>query len=59
MSRQQRFLPVPGEALPDWRQIAEAAKRMGFGDAFDYEAPPASVTAEAWVEPDARRVPTA
>ena len=34
-----RFLPVPGEALPDWRQICEVAKRMGFGDAFAYRSP--------------------
>jgi assimilatory nitrate reductase catalytic subunit len=39
MSRQRRFLPVPGEALPDWRQIAEIARRMGFAEAFDYDSP--------------------
>ncbi|WP_251863197.1 bifunctional nitrate reductase/sulfite reductase flavoprotein subunit alpha [Achromobacter sp. Marseille-Q4962] len=26
----------PGEAMPDWRIIAEVAREMGFGDAFDY-----------------------
>lgn len=45
VSRQRRFLPVPGEALPDWRQIAEVAKRMGFGDAFAYRSP-AEILAE-------------
>jgi assimilatory nitrate reductase catalytic subunit len=45
MSRQRRFLPVPGAALPDWRQIAEVAKRMGFGDAFAYRSP-AEILAE-------------
>jgi len=39
MSRQRRFLAVPGQALPDWRQLAEVAQRMGFGDAFAYETP--------------------
>jgi assimilatory nitrate reductase catalytic subunit len=45
VSRQRRFLPVPSEALPDWRQIAEVAKRMGFRDAFAYRAP-AEILAE-------------
>ena len=29
----------PGEALPDWWQMCEVAKRMGFGDAFAYRSP--------------------
>ncbi|CAG6395119.1 bifunctional nitrate reductase/sulfite reductase flavoprotein subunit alpha [Streptomyces cocklensis] len=29
----------PGEALPDWRIIAEVARAMGYGDAFDYAGP--------------------
>ncbi|KRB21986.1 nitrate reductase [Mesorhizobium sp. Root695] len=45
LSRQRAFLPVPGEALPDWRIVAEVGKRMGFGEAFSYEAP-AEVFAE-------------
>ena len=45
ISRQRRFLPVPGEALPDWRQMAEVAKRMGFRDAFAYRSP-AEILAE-------------
>ena len=39
VSRQRRFLAEPGEALPDWRQLCEVARRMGFADAFPYEAP--------------------
>ena len=39
MSRQRAFLSAPGEALPDWRQMCEVAKRMGFGDAFAYRSP--------------------
>ena len=38
MSRQRAFLSTPGEALPDWRQVAEVAKRMGFGDAFAWRS---------------------
>lgn len=36
ISRQRRFLPAPGEAKADWWQICEVAKRMGFGEHFDY-----------------------
>ena len=36
ISRQRAFLPPPGEAKPDWRIVAEVAKRMGFADAFSY-----------------------
>jgi len=39
VSRQRRFLSHPGEALPDWRQICEVARRMGFVDAFGFESP--------------------
>jgi assimilatory nitrate reductase catalytic subunit len=39
VSRQRAFLPLPGEALPDWRQMCEVAKRMGFAEAFAYEGP--------------------
>lgn len=45
ISRQRVFLPVPGEARPDWRIVAEVGKRMGFGEAFSY-ASPAEVFAE-------------
>src|SRR5262245_11431348 len=36
ISRQRGFLPLPGEAKPDWWIVAEVARRMGFGDAFAY-----------------------
>ncbi|WP_072392085.1 nitrate reductase [Hyphomicrobium sp. CS1BSMeth3] len=39
ISRQRAFLPSPGEARPDWWQMAEVAKRMGFGAAFSYTHP--------------------
>ncbi|MFC6487864.1 molybdopterin-dependent oxidoreductase [Nitratireductor sp. GCM10026969] len=39
ISRQRVFMAAPGEARPDWWQIVEVARRMGFGAAFDYSAP--------------------
>ncbi len=39
ISRQRQFLPTPGEAQPDWWIISEAAKRMGFAEAFNYSSP--------------------
>ncbi|MCB1520405.1 MAG: molybdopterin-dependent oxidoreductase, partial [Hyphomicrobiaceae bacterium] len=39
VSRQRKFLPLPGDARPDWWQIAEVAKRLGYADAFDYQGP--------------------
>ena len=36
ISRQRAFLPSPGEAKPDWWIVAQVARRMGYGDAFDY-----------------------
>ena len=38
ISRQRAFLPLPGEARPDWRIICDVAKAMGFSG-FDYESP--------------------
>ena len=38
ISRQRAFLPLPGDAKPDWWIVAEVAKRMGFGDAFAYRS---------------------
>ena len=32
ISRQRRFLPLPGEAKPDWWIVSEVARRMGFAD---------------------------
>ncbi|CAN7694759.1 nitrate reductase [Mesorhizobium sp. LjNodule214] len=45
ISRQQAFLPAPGEARPDWWIVAEVGKRMGFGEAFAH-ATPAGIFAE-------------
>ncbi len=39
ISRQRAFLPPPGEALPDWRQVVEVARRLGHAEAFAYEKP--------------------
>jgi assimilatory nitrate reductase catalytic subunit len=39
ISRQRPFLPMPGEARPDWWIIAEVGKRMGFAEAFSHASP--------------------
>jgi len=39
ISRQRAFLPLPGEAKPDWWIVSEVARRLGFHDAFSYDAP--------------------
>jgi assimilatory nitrate reductase catalytic subunit len=36
ISRQRAFLPLPGEARPDWWIVSQVAKHMGFADAFAY-----------------------
>src|SRR5262245_20365918 len=36
ISRQRAFLPLPGEAKPDWRIVSDVAARLGFGHAFTY-----------------------
>ena len=36
ISRQRAFLDSPGAARPDWWILAECAKRMGYGKAFEY-----------------------
>jgi len=38
ISRQRAFLPLPGEAQPDWWIVSEVAKRLGFADAFAYRS---------------------
>jgi assimilatory nitrate reductase catalytic subunit len=38
ISRQRSFLPLPGEARPDWWIIGEVARRMGFGSGFEYSS---------------------
>jgi assimilatory nitrate reductase catalytic subunit len=45
ISRQRPFLPMPGEARPDWWIIAEVGRRMGFAEAFSH-ASPAEIFAE-------------
>jgi len=38
ISRQRRFLTAPGEARPDWWQMAEVGRRMGFSAAFPFQS---------------------
>jgi assimilatory nitrate reductase catalytic subunit len=38
ISRQRAYLPLPGEAKPDWWIVAQVGRRMGYGDAFTYES---------------------
>ncbi len=45
ISRQRAFLAAPGAARPDWWIVTEVAKRMGYGEHFDY-AGPAQIFAE-------------
>jgi assimilatory nitrate reductase catalytic subunit len=37
ISRQRQFLAAPGEARPDWWQMADVGRRMGFAAAFDFQ----------------------
>jgi assimilatory nitrate reductase catalytic subunit len=39
ISRQRAFLPLPGEARPDWWIVSEVARRLGFAQAFAYRGP--------------------
>jgi assimilatory nitrate reductase catalytic subunit len=39
VSRQRAFLPLPGEAQPDWWIVSEVARRLGFAQAFAYRTP--------------------
>ncbi|WP_433762982.1 nitrate reductase [Brucella anthropi] len=41
ISRQRAFLAAPGEAKPDWWQLAEVARRMNFKKQFAYNNPAA------------------
>lgn len=36
ISRQRAFLPLPGEARPDWWMFAQVGARLGHPEAFDY-----------------------
>jgi assimilatory nitrate reductase catalytic subunit len=38
ISRQRRFLPLPGEAQPDWWMVTRVARRMGYAGEFAYES---------------------
>ena len=38
ISRQRPFLPLAGEARPDWWILSEVARRLGFGEAFAYRS---------------------
>ena len=38
ISRQRRFLPLPGAARPDWEIICDVAQRMGFVEAFSFKS---------------------
>ena len=37
ISRQRAFLPLPGEARPDWWIVAQVGRRMGWKTAFTYD----------------------
>jgi len=39
ISRQRGFMTPPGEAMADWRQIVEVARRLGHAAAFPYRGP--------------------
>ncbi|RRJ83975.1 nitrate reductase [Aestuariirhabdus litorea] len=39
ISRQRPLQPSAGESRPDWWIICQLARRLGFGAAFDYQAP--------------------
>jgi assimilatory nitrate reductase catalytic subunit len=39
ISRQRAFLPPPRETRPDWWIVNEVARRLDFGDAFNYRTP--------------------
>ncbi len=41
ISRQRAFLPLAGEARPDWWIISQVAARLGFAEAFAYTGPDA------------------
>lgn len=39
ISRQRGFLPLAGEARPDWWIVSAVARQLGYGDQFDYQGP--------------------
>jgi assimilatory nitrate reductase catalytic subunit len=38
ISRQRAFLPLPGEAKPDWQIVSEVAGKLGYAAAFAYSS---------------------
>ena len=38
ISRQRPFLPLAGDAKPDWWIVAQVARRMGFASGFDFDS---------------------
>src|SRR3954467_1339556 len=38
ISRQRAFLPLPGDAQPDWWIVSEVARHLGYGAAFAYRS---------------------
>ncbi len=41
ISRSRAFLPLPGEARPDWWIVNAVARRLGFGEHFAHDGPAA------------------
>ncbi len=39
ISRQRALLPPSGEARPDWWALSQVGQRLGYQEAFDYQAP--------------------
>lgn len=39
ISRQRGVMQIPGQARHDWDIIADVGRRMGWGQAFDYQSP--------------------
>ena len=46
LSRQRPFMPMPGEARPDWRIICDVARRMGFAERLRLSTIPAEIFRE-------------
>ena len=38
VSRQRPLFPLPGQVKPDWWALCEVAKRMGFGEGFNFDS---------------------
>ncbi|MES0881587.1 nitrate reductase [Roseibium sp. SCP14] len=41
ISRQRQFLDLPGDVRPDWWQLTEIGRRLGYREAFSYSGPAA------------------